>query len=105
MGAVVEHCGDWTLYFAECVLAHNNYGDSRGGEILLGSGVYQVVFGHIHGSGEYVAGHVRYQTHTHVGVFANFSAVNSVVCREMEIVAVGRHTEVLGYEREVGDLG
>ena len=104
MGAIVEHSRDGALHFAENVFLNNYECHTGRSQVFLCTTIYKVVFWYINWAREDVAWHIGNQTHIHIGVFADFGSVDSVIGCDMEIVDICRNCVVLRNVSVIGFL-
>ena len=77
-------------------LLDDHHSQAGGSHVLLGPGVDQAVFGHVHRAGENVRGHIAHQGHiAHLGHILPLGAVNSVVGAVVEVAGRGVQLQLL----------
>ena len=87
---IVAHGGGDGVHVAQHVLAHYNYGQARGGNVLLRTGIYKGELGYVYGFAHYAAGHIGDQGHVSgIGNIIPAGAVYGVVEADMHIVRLG----------------
>ena len=86
----------------QSLFAHDGNRDAGRGEVLLCSGIDDVIFRHIDGAGEDVRRHVGYQRYFHVGVLTQLGSEDGIVGRDVEVVGVFGYGVVFG---DIGEVG
>ena len=96
MGAVVEHGGNSAVHIAKGGVLYDDDCHTGRGEILLRTGINDVIFAYIDRTGEDVARHIGHQRYIYIRIEAHFGTEYGIVAGEVEIVGILGNSEVLG---------
>ena len=102
MSTIVEHRRNLTRSLAQLLVLHDDDGNTSHREVLLSTGIDSVVLAHVNRTAHEVRRHIGNHRHIDIEILADFSTVDGIVGRDVQIVGISGNSPTLRDEGIVG---